>query len=468
MICYKCGNPLGSGHLCLRCGADVTIYRKIVRISNTYYNKGLDRARMRDLTGAIDCLGKSLQFDKKNTQARNLLGLCYYEMGEVVEALCQWVVSKNLQPQNNPAERYLQEVQRDKGKLERMNQAIKKFNQALEYATHDCEDLAVIQLRTVVSQFPQMMKAHELLALLYIKEGEYAKANKLLKRVLQVDRGNTLCLKYSHAIRGKLSKPKKQQQQAAYVEQQVSRQSANDVIVPKRKERPRVVQYTIGMFLGMAIFFCTYFFLILPSLQSRQSESANQTMIYYNEKLEAKDNEITELNASITALEEEKAAVQAELDAYTAEDGTLTNYDLLLTAMYQYTQEDWMNLALTFAEINSEAVSAEAYTSCYAFLEEYVTGEEMFTTIFESGVEAYEDRDYETALTYFSVCLQLNADDEASIYYMAMTYEAMGDEANSLIYFQDLYDRFPDGTYYDEAAERVETDEETEEEAEEE
>ena len=28
-----------------------------------------------------------------------------------------------------------------------MNQAVKKFNQALDYASHDSEDLAIIQLR---------------------------------------------------------------------------------------------------------------------------------------------------------------------------------------------------------------------------------------------------------------------------------------------------------------------------------
>ena len=66
MNCYKCGSVLGSGRLCLRCGADVTIYKKIVRISNSCYNAGLEKAKVRDLTGAAEMLSKSLQFDKKN------------------------------------------------------------------------------------------------------------------------------------------------------------------------------------------------------------------------------------------------------------------------------------------------------------------------------------------------------------------------------------------------------------------
>lgn len=32
-----------------------------------------------------------------NTNARNLLGLVYFEMGESVKALSEWVISKSLQ-----------------------------------------------------------------------------------------------------------------------------------------------------------------------------------------------------------------------------------------------------------------------------------------------------------------------------------------------------------------------------------
>ena len=41
--------------------------------------------------------------NKYNINARNLLGLIYCEMGEVVEALSQWVMSKNLAPDDNVA-----------------------------------------------------------------------------------------------------------------------------------------------------------------------------------------------------------------------------------------------------------------------------------------------------------------------------------------------------------------------------
>ena len=63
------------------------------QIANSYYNLGLEKAKVRDLSGAAQCLKKSLHFSKYQTDARNLLGLIYYENGEVADALVQWVIS---------------------------------------------------------------------------------------------------------------------------------------------------------------------------------------------------------------------------------------------------------------------------------------------------------------------------------------------------------------------------------------
>ena len=55
--------------------------KRAFQLSNLYYNQGLEQAGVRDLTGAEAKLRQSLQLNKRNTQARNLLGLVYYETG---------------------------------------------------------------------------------------------------------------------------------------------------------------------------------------------------------------------------------------------------------------------------------------------------------------------------------------------------------------------------------------------------
>ena len=87
MKCYNCGAKLGRENICPECGVNVKIYKKIVMASNEYYNDALAKASVRDLSGAIESLKTSLKFNKLNIDARNLLGLIYFEMGEVVEAL---------------------------------------------------------------------------------------------------------------------------------------------------------------------------------------------------------------------------------------------------------------------------------------------------------------------------------------------------------------------------------------------
>ena len=78
MFCYNCGCHLSEHDFCTSCGADVSLYKKIMCMSNRFYNDGLEKAGVRDLTGAINSLRQSLKFNKNNIEARNLLGLVYF------------------------------------------------------------------------------------------------------------------------------------------------------------------------------------------------------------------------------------------------------------------------------------------------------------------------------------------------------------------------------------------------------
>ena len=180
MLCYNCGCRLSEHDFCTSCGAEVGLYKKVMFLSNRFYNDGLEKAQIRDLTGAINSLRQSLKLNKNNIKARNLLGLVYFEMGEVVAALSEWVISKNLRPKKNIADIYIDMIQTNPSRLESINQTIKKYNQALFYCRQNSQDLAVIQLKKVLSLNPKFVRAHQLLALLYIEAGEWEKARKEL------------------------------------------------------------------------------------------------------------------------------------------------------------------------------------------------------------------------------------------------------------------------------------------------
>ncbi len=196
MFCYNCGCSLSEYDFCTACGADVALYKKLIGASNAYYNDGLEKAGVRDLTGSINSLRQSLKFNKYNIEARNLLGLVYFEMGEVVSALSEWVISKNLKPEKNFANDYIDKVQSNAARLESINQTIKKYNQALVYCNQDSKDLAMIQLKKVLSLNPRFVRAHQLLALLYMEMEEWERAERELRKCMDIDRNNTQTLRY--------------------------------------------------------------------------------------------------------------------------------------------------------------------------------------------------------------------------------------------------------------------------------
>lgn len=202
MNCMNCGAFLMDKELdyCPNCGCNVLIQKKVDYLSRQYYNQGLEKASVRDLSGAISCLKQSLIYNKHNIQARNLLGLAYFETGEVVAALSEWVISKNLQPNRNLATEYINKLQANSNKLEAINETIRKYNDALNLCREGHEDMAAIRLKRILTQNPKLIKGYHLLALIQMKEGEYNKARRTLRKAARIDKTNTTTLRFLREI----------------------------------------------------------------------------------------------------------------------------------------------------------------------------------------------------------------------------------------------------------------------------
>ena len=200
MKCYNCGNRLGREDFCASCGADVRVYRRICHMSNMYYNEGLAKANVRDISGAIIALNRSLKYNKRNIDARNLLGLCYFERGEVVPALSEWIISKNYESKKNIADEYINYLQSNPSRLDTINQTIKKYNQALNYCYQNSQDLAMVQLKKVLSINENLISGYQLLALLYIEVKDYEKARRTLLRAIRIDRNDITTQRYLKEI----------------------------------------------------------------------------------------------------------------------------------------------------------------------------------------------------------------------------------------------------------------------------
>ena len=64
MNCMNCGAGVKNSSICPKCGCDLSVQKKALQLSVLYYNQGLDKAQIRDLSGAIDMLQRSLKYNK--------------------------------------------------------------------------------------------------------------------------------------------------------------------------------------------------------------------------------------------------------------------------------------------------------------------------------------------------------------------------------------------------------------------
>lgn len=334
MNCPKCGHEINRRRKhCEICGQDVSGYGQLVRNSNAYYNRGLERAKVRDLSGAIDMLKRSLEINKENTNARNLLGLVYFEMGEVVAALSEWVISQNFQPVDNDAEYFLKKVQSDTVAFDGMNQTIKKFNIALMNAKRHDDDLAILQLKRVVSQNPKFVRALLLLALIYLKNCEYEKARRCLVRVQKVDVANVTALRYLEEIR--LS-TQSGSQTVSDNTKDMEDSSISSQIVPitsYREDKPNFVAF-ITFFLGILIGVSVIYYMAVPNIRQSIRDEYNKKERDYSAVVSAKDAEISTYKSNIRILENRIEDLERILRR---EEGyTLIDYEPFIDLMYDY------------------------------------------------------------------------------------------------------------------------------------
>ncbi len=464
MICYRCGCRLTEKDFCTGCGADVGLYKRILFLSNRFYNDGLEKATVRDLSGAMNSLRQSLKFNKNNVDARNLLGLIYFEIGEVVEALGQWVISKNIRPNKNIADDYINLLQENQSRLDGFNQSLKKYNQSLLYCYQDSKDLAIIQLKKILSVNPKYLRAHQLLALLYIDSEQWEKAKKELVKCSQIDTNNTMTLRYMQEVERMVSpdEESKSSPKKLVSDGVIRYQSGNETIIQpmKTKENKGVsslLNLGIGVVIGAAIVFC----LVLPARIQSVKSTVNQELRTVSEQSDAKTATIDELEQQVSKLSEEKEQLQQELGSYEGTDGTLRASDALMMAANAYlTDSSDLEGVATYMEaleVEEQSEDFEKYKtdSFETLYNELLTlvGDQLATYYYNRGYESYRSEDYEAAIPDLERAYRYDNTNGDALFYLGNCYRRNNQEDKAKEIYAQVIDNFPDT----ERASRAET-----------
>ena len=444
MLCYNCGCRLSEHDFCTSCGADVSLYKRIMYISNMYYNDGLARANIRDLTGAVTSLRQSLKFNKNHVEARNLLGLVYFEMGEVVAALSEWVISKNLKAEKNIADDYISMIQSNASRLDSINQTIKKYNQALAYCRQDSKDLAVIQLKKVLSLNPRFIRAHQLLALLYIDSEQWEKAKRELTKCIEMDRNNVQTLLYLQEV-DRILMPDDTGHAAKQKSKDAIRyQSDNEMIIrpagynePKRRGAGSVLNILLGIIIGVA----AMYFLVVPAVRTNINNEAQAQIASIGNQIEAKNNTITELQDEMEQLRMEKEDINRQLQTYVGTEETIQSMDDLLEAAADYmSTQDAAATAQRLDEIRAVVVleeTSEAYQRLYQALFVAI-GPSMSDVYYEKGRAEYNAQTYIEAIATLQRAVEYNDANADAWLYLGRAYQRNGNVEEAIAAYRNV------------------------------
>ncbi len=453
MICYQCGCSLSEHDFCTNCGADVALYKKIIYISNRFYNEGLERANVRDLTGAITSLRQSLKFNKNNVEARNLLGLVYFETGEVVAALSEWVISKNLRPKKNIADDYIDMIQTNQNRLDTINQTIKKYNQALTYCNQDSLDLAVIQLKKVLSLNPKFIRAHQLLALLYINSEEWERARRELTKCREIDTNNTATQRYLKEVEEMLV-PEEGVKQSSRKKQKaddiVKYQSGNETIIqPVNIREGKGVTSLLNLGIGVIIGIAIAIFLILPARIQASRADIDEDLRKVSEQSDAKTATIDELQQQVNELTKKNGDLQQDLEAYLGTDGKLRSVESLLKAADAYltNPEEVTVVADYLEEIVQDDTeggdgNSESFEDLYNTLLALV-GPSVAQAYYDDGYEAYRQENYADAILNLEKAFKYDAANGDALYNLANSYYRTGEEEKAKEAYLQVIELFP-------------------------
>ncbi len=349
VLCPHCGAQVRKNGYCSECYLPLSMLKKAQNTSNYYYNIGYDRASARDLSGAIESLLQALRYNKRNVPARNLLGLIYYEMGEAVQAMSEWVMSINYQQENNLATKYLKELKKDPARLESVDQLARKFNMAIQYAHSEDYDLSILQLKSALSDNPHFVKGYLLLALLYIGTDNYEKARVTLRRVLKIDKANSLAVHYLREMGDTEENIIQMRKQNVDNDGLLDDDYLEEIVVtedgraPKKIEKKNLFQeikakkdtsvvrtgqfgqvslakYSgLYMLLGLVFGVLLFSFFILPGQKKKLRVENEQLIKTYSEELAGKNSTINSLSAEVDSLTKQidtlqNRAAQGEAD----------------------------------------------------------------------------------------------------------------------------------------------------------
>lgn len=439
-ICPYCGSGEQSGLYCSKCLRKTDWVQTLWYKSAFYYNKGYEAALTRDLTLARKYLNKALVLNKYHIEARNLLGLIYFEVGQVGEALKEWIISRSLKKEDNLASYYIEQIQENQKKLSNYQEAIILYNKALDYLKVKNMDMAIIRLKKAVSIHPQFVEAKVLLGLSYMHQMQFHKANEQIKRALLIDHGHERGLLYFKEME------QEDTEKVPPYEMEYHTKSVKQIRPSRMIDRGAMFRrYLLYFLLGAVGMLLLERYLILPS----------EISSYHTESMRLKESEsilmekmqslTAEYSSKIAELESSKNKLENEVASYEEQISGFVQKDKIVNAKKLIDERNYVEAAQILHNVASSQLDEDAKNQFEELKE--IAYPSAIEILYNEGVSLYNQDNLFEASSRFETALLYKPDERMArrtLYYIGCIYQENNDLENAKRYFEKIIADYSD------------------------
>lgn len=416
------------------------------KISYRYYNAALKSARERDLFNASILLKKSLLFNKKNANARNLLALIFYEEGAITDAIVQWLISRDISGvPANPAIAYLKKIQRDED-TNYAFESVKTYNSAIDDVEIERYDLAMVKLFKAVELNKHNVKAMMLLSLILIKIGENVKAGAYLMRAQKIDVGNRTINEYLNYVykNTKQGEIREKKLKNVFSLQKIE---ADDTILPQKyiklSENQKVIFILIGLVLGIF----SYAFILSPFAKGNTNIDNDKEVIKYANLVNDQNKIIRDITIENDKLKTSYADASVKLEAYENQNKVFTSqYESLNSIITDFDNGYISRAAKAYVELDKDSITDEMLITLLNQAKSRIEGIGA-KKLCELGTESWNGGNKNAAISYYQLSLSINPDDPETMFLLARLYQSLdrNKEANEI--FDKIIAQHPQSNY---------------------
>ncbi|MGN0466556.1 MAG: tetratricopeptide repeat protein [Lachnospiraceae bacterium] len=466
MKCMKCNSNLTESGYCNQCGFNISHLIKSKNTSGWYYNRALEKAKNRELSNAAALLEIALSFDKENIDARNLLGLIYHEMGQIAKAMHQWVISINIDIEDNIAIKYLQQYQEDEHAMQKIDRGVNLYNQTLYSARLGKEGMALLKIEECCFVIPNFVDAHLLRALLYMNKKDWEQAKKAIKDVLKIDRYNPTAVRYlkeipeynidkgyKDALNALLPEVKKEEKKEIVKAtehekgKEIKKETKKEAVKEEKKEKTArgYVKIIGGLVAGIMMGVIIMWAMLVPMNQSFEEQfnyvknQINQNTAQANP---SKSTESEKENGTTQDTQDTKdTQVTAEIVDYTGKDDKKGIMDYMIIAMGHYKDGNAVKAAKALIKVDEDMLKSDSSKEKYDEIKKSTFGEAS-TQLYNSGMELYNERNYDEAAKDFKLAYKIDDSNVEAYYFLGLCYQNTDQVEKAKEVYEEINNKF--------------------------